>query len=131
MKLLMDCRMGVMQMDVDLMESLLVNLLDNAVKASAKGSVIEMKSWDGGILVRDHGKGISKEELPHVTEAFYMVDKSRSKKAGGIGLGLALCVRIAEIHGGRLQIESVLGEGTTVTVLFPKETENPGEERIG
>lgn len=131
MKLLMDCRMGVMQMDVDLMESLLVNLLDNAVKASAKGSVIEMKSWDGGILVRDHGKGIPKEELPHVTEAFYMVDKSRSKKAGGIGLGLALCVRIAEIHGGRLQIESVLGEGTTVTVLFPKETENPGEERIG
>ena len=105
-------------MDADLMESLLVNLLDIAVKASKPGSEIELKAWDNTILVRDHGKGIPEEEISRVTEAFYMVDKSRSKKAGGIGLGLAICQRIAQIHGARLSIESTLGEGTSVYVIF-------------
>ena len=108
-------------MDVDLMESLLVNLLDNAIKASEKGSVIELHGEKGCIWVRDHGKGIPKEEIPKITEAFYMVDKSRSRKAGGIGMGLALCQKIAEIHGARLLIESTVGVGTRICVIFQEE----------
>ena len=118
LQLAMDCQMEEVWMDADLMESLLVNLLDNAVKASKPGSEIELKAWNNTILVRDHGKGIPEEEISRVTEAFYMVDKSRSKKAGGIGLGLAICQRIAQIHGARLSIESTLGEGTSVYVIF-------------
>ena len=109
------------RMDVDLMESLLVNLLDNAIKASEEGSVIELHGEKGCIWVQDHGKGIPKEEIPKITEAFYMVDKSRSRKAGGIGMGLALCQKIAEIHGARLLIESTVGVGTRICVIFQEE----------
>ena len=111
------------EMDVDLMESLLVNLLDNAIKASKPGSVIELHGEKGRIWVRDFGKGIPKEEIPRITEAFYMVDKSRSRKAGGIGMGLALCQKIAEIHRANLVIESVVGQGTKISVVFQEETD--------
>lgn len=111
------------EMDVDLMESLLVNLLDNAIKASKPGSVIELHGEKGCIWVRDFGKGIPKEEIPRITEAFYMVDKSRSRKAGGIGMGLALCQKIAEIHRANLVIESVVGQGTKISVVFQEETD--------
>ena len=66
----------------------------------------------------DTGIGIPEEELGKITDAFYMVDKSRSRKEGGSGLGLALCVKVAEIHSGKLKIESQPGEGTTVRVVF-------------
>lgn len=112
---------GELYMDLDLMESLLVNLLDNAIKASAPGSVIELRAKGNRISVRDYGKGIPKEEIPRITEAFYMVDKSRSRQAGGIGMGLALCKRIAEIHGAFLEIQSTLGEGTEISVVFREE----------
>ena len=111
------------EMDVDLMESLLVNLLDNAIKASKPGSVIELHGEKGCIWVRDFGKGIPEEEIPRITEAFYMVDKSRSRKAGGIGMGLALCQKIAEIHRANLVIESVVGQGTKISVVFQEETD--------
>ena len=62
--------------------------------------------------------GIPEEELGKITDAFYMVDKSRSRKEGGSGLGLALCVKVAEIHGGNLKVESRQGEGTTVRAIF-------------
>ena len=64
----------------------------------------------------DQGRGIPEEELGKITEAFYMVDKSRSRAEGGAGLGLALCREIAELHGGVLRFESQLGLGTKVTV---------------
>lgn len=70
------------------------------------------------IRVTDSGKGIPAEELARVTEAFYMVDKSRSRAQGGAGLGLALCRRIVELHGGRMELESTLGRGTRVTVFL-------------
>ena len=66
--------------------------------------------------VRDHGRGIPPEAIARLTEPFYMVDKSRSRAEGGAGLGLALCRRIVEVHGGTLTFESQEGEGTTVTV---------------
>lgn len=70
------------------------------------------------IRVTDSGKGIPPEELARVTEAFYMVDKSRARAQGGAGLGLALCRRIVELHGGRMELESTLGRGTRVTVFL-------------
>ena len=73
------------------------------------------------ILVRDHGKGIPEEEISRVTEAFYMVDKSRSKKAGGIGLGLALCTQIVKLHGAKMEIKSKPGVGTQIRVIFSEE----------
>ena len=123
MELLASSESWECEMDVDLMESLLLNLLDNAIKASKPGSVIELHGEKGCIWVRDSGKGIPEEEIPRITEAFYMVDKSRSRKAGGIGMGLALCQKIAEIHRANLVIESVVGQGTKISVVFQEETD--------
>lgn len=117
-RLEVDCRMGEVKGDSDLLESLLINLIDNAAKASAPGSVVWLVGKKNEITVEDEGFGIPDEEIARVTEAFYMVDKARSRKAGGCGLGLALCSRIAKLHGARLVIESRQGEGTTVRVQF-------------
>lgn len=105
-------------MDEDLLSSLLLNLIDNAGKASNPGDTIELSIEENTITVKDHGKGIPPEEIGKITQPFYMVDKSRSKKAGGIGLGLALAEQIARLHGAKLLFESVPGEGTTVKVVF-------------
>lgn len=118
MTLSMSCSMGAVTMDIDLMESLLVNLIDNAIKASRPGDGIEVLAENNRITVRDWGKGIPPEEIPKITEAFYMVDKSRSRKAGGIGLGLALCKQIAALHHAHLEIESWLDDGTMISVVF-------------
>ena len=111
-----------MKMDAALMESLLVNLIDNALKATVAGGSIWVKAYEKAgkkiFEVSDTGIGIPEEELGKITDAFYMVDKSRSRKEGGSGLGLALCVKVAELHGGFLQIESQPGEGTTVRAVF-------------
>lgn len=71
------------------------------------------------IKVVDNGRGIPREEIGRVTEAFYMVDKSRSRKEGGAGIGMALCAKIAAMHGARLMIDSRLGEGTVMKLIFP------------
>ena len=112
---------GRMQMEPELFRSMVYNILENAIKASPAGSTIWIfqNNLDNGeitISIKDQGMGISKEDLKKVTEPFYMVDKSRSRKAGGAGLGLALCEKIAQLHHGNIQIESQLGEGTTVTI---------------
>ena len=107
-------------MEPDLMETVCLNLLDNARKAMESGGEILLE----GLLeercpvirVTDSGKGIPAEELSRVTEAFYMVDKSRARAQGGAGLGLALCRRIVDLHGGALELQSRPGEGTRVTV---------------
>ena len=67
------------------------------------------------------------KDIRHVMEPFYMVDKSRSRKSGGVGLGLSLCARIVELHNGRLSIQSRPEEGTRVTVVLGKEAEAGGE----
>lgn len=109
-------------MDADLIKSLLVNLLDNARKALSNGGNIYVTSKlvDGicVIKVHDNGQGIPEESLAHLTEAFYRVDKSRSRAQGGVGLGLNLCSEIAKLHNGEIRIESRVGNGTTVTVFL-------------
>jgi signal transduction histidine kinase len=110
--------------DYELLLSLFYNLLDNAVKAVEKEGYILFKGTveEEGyrIKVVDNGRGIPENEIGRITEAFYMVDKSRSRKEGGAGIGLALCSRIIELHGATLQIASKPGEGTVMCVTFPK-----------
>lgn len=112
------CSMGSKQVDRDLFESLLINLIDNGVKASKEGDIVYLTGRDNKITVEDKGCGIPESEISRVTEAFYMVDKARSRKAGGCGLGLALCSEIARFHGAKLCIESKVGEGTSVSVIW-------------
>ncbi len=109
-------------MDADLIRSLLVNLLDNARKALSDGGNIYLTSKlvNGmcEIKVLDNGPGIPEESLSHLTEAFYRVDKSRSRAQGGAGLGLNLCNEIVKLHNGEMRIESRVDNGTSVTVLL-------------
>ncbi len=122
--------------DAELLLSMFYNLLDNAAKAMDKGEIsfILMKGKNVGdayeIKVVDNGRGIPEEEIGRITEAFYMVDKSRSRKEGGAGIGMALCSKIAALHGISLMIESRLGEGTVMKVLFPNEERHFNEEKI-
>lgn len=104
--------------DAVLLDSLLFNLLQNSCRASEMGRKIWMEAEGNSIRVIDQGCGIAEEDLPHVTKPFYMADKSRSREAGGSGLGLALCQKIAELHGAVLLIESRKGAGTVVTLTF-------------
>ena len=111
--------------DASLLALIISNLLDNAVKAVEEGGFILMKGsklpQGYEIKVVDNGRGIPKEEIARITEAFYMVDKSRSKKAGGIGLGLALCTQIVKLHGAKMEIKSKPGVGTQIRVIFSEE----------
>lgn len=108
--------------EAPLLQTLLQNLLDNARKAAPPGSTVTLtgRAAEGGycLTVADRGIGIPPEELSKITEPFYMVDKSRSRAEGGAGLGLALCRKIVELHGGKLRFRSAPGEGTEVTVTL-------------
>ncbi len=109
--------------DKDLLLSLLYNLLDNGSKAVEPGGFILLKGTrleEGYELkIVDNGRGIPGEEIERITEAFYMVDKSRSRKEGGAGIGMALCQKIVKLHEGTLRIDSRLGEGTVVRITLP------------
>ncbi len=111
--------------DEELFKSLLYNIIENAAKASGKGQEIDLTAWkkDGAVVIAitDHGIGMSEEDAAKVFQPFYMVDKSRSRKAGGAGIGLALCEKIASLHFAKLSIKSKLGEGTTVFISIGKE----------
>lgn len=109
--------------DADLLLDLLCNLVQNAAKASTPGAPVLVLCAQAGdavtLTVADRGCGIPPELIPRVTEPFYMVDKSRARRQGGSGLGLALCQRIAAAHGSALRIESEPGRGTRVSVTLP------------
>ncbi|MCR5799989.1 MAG: HAMP domain-containing histidine kinase [Lachnospiraceae bacterium] len=113
--------------DIDLLTSAFINLIDNARKASDAGSTIEfngkMQNAKYLITVKDSGMGIPPEHLEHIRDAFYMVDKSRSRKEGGAGLGLSLANIIFTRHDAVMLIESTPGQGTNITVVFPLETQ--------
>lgn len=112
---------ALLLLEPSLLKTLVYNLIDNACKASPKNGRILLtgrRAEDVGytLSVQDFGRGIPKEEIPHIIEPFYMVDKSRARSQNGAGIGLALCQEIAAIHGGSLHIESTLGEGTCVSL---------------
>ncbi len=108
----------VFMVDVDLMTDALINLVDNGIKASADGSKIVLKAEPKMISVMDYGKGIPKEEQDKILEPFYMIDKSRSRRSGGAGLGLALTATIISKHNCKLVIDSEVGKGTTMILQF-------------
>ncbi len=116
---------GEIKVEPDLFKTLMINLVDNARKASKRNDTIELygKAENDGyaLYVKDHGRGMKKEELSKITEPFYMIDKSRSRAQNGAGLGLALCQRIAELHNTKLEYESSPGEGTTVRIFLKEE----------
>ncbi len=101
----------------DLFKTLLLNLIDNGAKAGAHTIAVSGRLVGGkyGITVADDGCGIPRDKLDRIKEAFYMVDKSRSRKQHGAGLGLAIAERIANVHGTSLGFASVEGEGTIVS----------------
>lgn len=117
----------VLFLEPDLIKTVLLNLLDNGRKAMDGPGLLYLlgrKEEDGyALYVRDTGKGIPKEELSRITEAFYMVDKSRARKQGGAGLGLSICAEIVKSHGGTLTFKSREGKGTIARIYLPKEVE--------
>lgn len=110
---------AVVAAEPTLLLSLLYNLADNAFKASQTGQTVTVETACTKtaltVTVRDHGRGIATESLPHLTEPFYREDKARSRALGGAGLGLALCQKIAALHGTALHFESRQGVGTAVS----------------
>ena len=107
----------------DLIKSLMLNLCLNALKACSpnNGAVCMSAKYEGvgvTLSVTDNGCGIPADSLAKVTEPFYRIDKSRNRKAGGAGIGLALCKKIADAHGAEMTIESTIGVGTTVRIFF-------------
>lgn len=106
------------------LSQLLFNLVGNAMKYGRVGTPVEVTlSREGDnvcLIVADRGEGIAPEHLPRLTERFYRVDPARSRGLGGTGLGLAIVKHIVERHRGRLDIASVVGEGTRVTVALPR-----------
>ncbi len=123
---------GTVYAEANLLKSVLLNLVDNACKASSQGGLVEVlgkRREDAyAFQVRDYGVGIPEEELMKVTEAFYMVDKSRSRSRNGAGLGLALCVEILQLHDSELEIESRVGEGTIISFVIPDKKGGAGLE---
>lgn len=115
----------------ELIVTLLVNLLDNAGKASKEGQNIWLRQRKEGEAViaevMDEGRGIPREEQDKIFESFYMVDKVRNRKNNGVGLGLSICRDIAEIHRAKIEIVSEVQKGTLVKVSFPcyKEVTKP------
>lgn len=114
------CQEGYCMMEPDLVKSLIINLIDNSRKAiEGSGNIYLMSTMtETGCKIQmvDNGRGIPQDELSRITEAFYRVDKSRSRAQGGVGLGLALCDAIAKLHGGDIKFESTVGKGTIITV---------------
>ncbi|MGM9537549.1 MAG: sensor histidine kinase [Candidatus Onthomonas sp.] len=114
------CKPGRCRMEPELVKSLVLNLLDNGRKALEGGGTLSLSlgpTAEGCLIqVLDNGRGIPKEEIQRLTEAFYRVDKSRSRAQGGAGLGLALCREIVRVHQGAMEFQSEPGRGTLVTV---------------
>ena len=109
-------------LEPDLVKSLLYNLIDNASKAMDGEGIIAVKATaiPGGceFQVVDNGRGMEADQLSRITEAFYRVDKARSRSQGGAGLGLALCKQIVELHNGAIRFASEPGKGTRVIVTL-------------
>ena len=103
--------------DFDLLSEVLINLTDNAIKASPNGSLVKLYTENNTIIVEDYGCGILIDEIEKITQPFYMVDKSRSRKNGGSGLGLALVNLILKHHSMTMTIESEVNKGTKITIF--------------
>ena len=114
-------------------DQILTNIISNACKYTPENGKIIIDATNKGDLVEikvtDNGIGIPKEDLPRITERFYRVEKGRSRQMGGTGLGLSIANEMIKSFGGSLKVDSVFGEGTTITLLFKaSEGDNNDEE---
>ena len=109
--------------DLRRLQEVLQNLLDNAVQYTAAGGRITVRAAAGhrevAIAVADTGIGIPHAEQDRIFERFYRVDVPRSREAGGTGLGLAIAKHLVEAHGGRIEVQSEVGRGSTFSVFLP------------
>jgi two-component system phosphate regulon sensor histidine kinase PhoR len=118
-----DPKIGELLIDPLQITQVCENLLDNALKYTPKGSQIEvqaqLREQEVEVCIRDNGPGIPAEDLPHIFERFYRVDKGRSRDKGGTGLGLSIVKHIIQLHSGRVWVESTLGQGTAFYFGLP------------
>jgi len=107
----------------NLLERMLANIIDNAIRYTPpKGKVeISLDEKKNGVIlsIQDNGIGIPEEALPYIFDRFYVVDKSRSKETGGLGLGLSIAKHVADTHGAGIEVESQVGQGTIFRITFP------------
>jgi signal transduction histidine kinase len=125
MSLVFQCEKNItVHIDQNRFEQVMMNLLDNALKNSDQGSTVSIdvkaEKKQIMIIVSDEGRGIPEEDLPHIFERFYRVDKSRSRASGGTGLGLAIVKEIIEAHEGSIYADSIYGKGTKMIVTLPE-----------
>jgi signal transduction histidine kinase len=118
------CEELMIAVNESLIRILIANLVDNSIKASKIGSKIYIKAYKDGkdhviLEIKDNGIGIPKEEIDKIFEPFFMIDKSRERANGGVGLGLSLCAQIAKIHNAKISVDIKLGNGTNIKVKFP------------
>jgi len=123
MELDISCSQGLyISLDPERFQQVIINLLDNAMKYSKEGTKIDLmvkKSAESlTITLKDQGIGIPEKDLPYVFDKLYRVEKSRSRKSGGYGLGLSIVKEIVEAHGGEITITSETGKGTTVEIAL-------------
>ena len=122
--LLLDAKPAMVEADRQMMDELLYNLCDNAIRYNVHGGSVKLEVRPVRdkviVCVQDTGIGISPENQEHVFERFYRVDKSRSKATGGTGLGLAIVKHIAVKHNAQIELESELGRGTKISVIFER-----------
>ena len=120
--LIIECYADKLYGDEALLQMLFINLIENSIKATPDGGKIILKSYyhNGNTIIEviDYGKGIPEKYITKIIEAFYVVDKSRSKELGGIGLGLSICNQIATLHNAQINITSKENEFTKVAVVF-------------
>lgn len=109
--------------DADRLEQVVMNILQNAYQYSSIGQQITVRLFEhedkAMLQIQDEGEGIPEEDLPKIMERFYRVNKARTRKDGGTGIGLAIVYQIVKKHGGHITIESELNKGTTVTIELP------------
>lgn len=122
-KILLEKDSILISADRDKISQVIVNLMSNALKYTPSNGTVEIgvkkRGEDALLYVKDSGVGISTEDLPHIFERFYRVDKSRSRITGGAGIGLTITKAIVEAHRGTIGVESTVGKGTTFTVVLP------------
>ena len=113
----------IAEADPERIGQVLRNLLNNGVSYTPQGGHVKVSVRGMGdeaeVRVEDSGAGISQEDLPHVFERFYRVDKSRSRATGGVGLGLTIARRLVEAHGGKIAVQSEVGKGSAFTFTLP------------